>query len=135
MTMTMVVFVASLLAVMALGIPIAFALIMSGVALLLHMGMFDTKILAANLTPVLMPIVHKAGINPIYFGFMFVFNNMIGCLTPPVGTVLNVAAGVGKITMHDIIRCVMPYMWIKIILLLLLTLFPQLVLVPLSWFI
>jgi TRAP-type C4-dicarboxylate transport system permease large subunit len=133
--MTMVVFVASLLAVMALGIPIAFALIMSGVALLLHMGMFDTKILAANLTPVLMPIVHKAGINPIYFGFMFVFNNMIGCLTPPVGTVLNVAAGVGKITMHDIIRCVMPYMWIKIILLLLLTLFPQLVLVPLSWFI
>ncbi|KYZ76196.1 hypothetical protein AXX12_07060 [Anaerosporomusa subterranea] len=132
MTMTMVVFVASLLAVMALGIPIAFALIMSGVALLLHMGMFDTQILAANLTPVLMPIVHKAGINPIYFGFMFVFNNMIGCLTPPVGTVLNAAAGVGKITMHDIIRCVMPYMWIEIILLLLLTLFPQLVLVPLS---
>jgi TRAP-type transport system large permease protein len=87
------------------------------------------------LTPVLMPIVLKAGINPIYFGFMFVFNNMIGLLTPPVGTVLNVAAGVGKVPMEDIIKRVMPYMWIEIALLILLTIFPQLVTVPLSWFI
>jgi tripartite ATP-independent transporter DctM subunit len=87
------------------------------------------------LTPVLMPVVLKAGIDPIYFGFMFVFNNMIGCLTPPVGTVLNVAAGVGKVSMDDIIKRVMPYMWIEIVLLLLLTAFPQLVLVPLSFFI
>jgi tripartite ATP-independent transporter DctM subunit len=87
------------------------------------------------LTPVLMPIVNKAGIDPIYFGFMFVFNNMIGLLTPPVGTVLNVAAGVGRVSMDAIIKAVMPYMWVEIILLLLLTIFPQLVLVPLSWFI
>ena len=87
------------------------------------------------LTPVLMPIVNKAGIDPFYFGFMFVFNNMIGVLTPPVGTVLNVAAGVGKISMDDIIKNVMPYMWIEIILLLLLTAFPQLVLIPLYWLI
>ncbi|MDU4959175.1 MAG: TRAP transporter large permease subunit [Sporomusaceae bacterium] len=87
------------------------------------------------LTPVLMPLVHKAGIDPIYFGFMFVFNNMIGLLTPPVGTVLNVAAGVGRVSMDAIIRAVLPYMWVEIILLLLLTLFPQIVLVPLSWFI
>lgn len=87
------------------------------------------------LTPVLMPIIIKAGIDPVYFGFMFVFNNMIGLLTPPVGTVLNVAAGVGKVAMDDIIKGVMPYMWIEIILLLLLTIFPQLVLVPLSFLI
>lgn len=87
------------------------------------------------LTPVLMPIIQKAGIDPIYFGFMFVFNNMIGVLTPPVGTVLNVAAGVGRVSMNDIIRRVMPYMWIEIVLLLLLTIFPQLVTVPLAWFI
>ena len=87
------------------------------------------------LTPVLMPIVNKAGIDPFYFGFMFVFNNMIGVLTPPGGTVLNVAAGVGKISMDDIIKNVMPYMWIEIILLLLLTAFPQLVLIPLYWLI
>jgi tripartite ATP-independent transporter DctM subunit len=85
------------------------------------------------LTPVLMPIVQQAGIDPVYFGFMFVFNNCIGLLTPPVGTVLNVAAGVGKIPMDDIIKRVMPFMWVEIVLLLLLTLFPDLVLVPLKW--
>ncbi len=87
------------------------------------------------LTPVLMPIVDKCGIDPFYFGFMFVFNNMIGVLTPPVGTVLNVAAGVGNVSMNDIIKHVMPYMWIEIVLLLLLTFFPDLVLVPMSYLI
>jgi tripartite ATP-independent transporter DctM subunit len=86
------------------------------------------------LTPVLMPIVLKAGIDPVYFGFMFVFNNMIGLLTPPVGTVLNVAAGVGKVSLDEIIRRVLPYMWIEILLLLAFTLFPQLVEIPLRWF-
>ena len=87
------------------------------------------------LTPVLMPIIEKAGVDPIDFGFMFVFNNMVGLLTPPVGTVLNVAAGVGKVAMDEIIKRVMPYMWIEIILLLALTFFPELVTVPLYWLI
>lgn len=87
------------------------------------------------LTPVLMPIIEKAGVDPIYFGFMFVFNNMVGLLTPPVGTVLNVAAGVGKVAMDEIIKRVMPYMWIEIVLLLALTFFPELVTVPLYWLI
>ena len=85
------------------------------------------------LTPVLMPVITAAGIDPVYFGFMFVFNNCIGLLTPPVGTVLNVAAGVGKISMEDIIKSVMPFMWIEIVLLLLLTVFPEIVLVPLQF--
>lgn len=85
------------------------------------------------LTPVLMPIVKMAGIDPVYFGFMFVFNNCIGLLTPPVGTVLNVAAGVGKISMDDIIKNVMPFMWIEISLLLLLTIFPDIVIVPMQF--
>lgn len=85
------------------------------------------------LTPVLMPIVKMAGIDPVYFGFMFVFNNCIGLLTPPVGTVLNVAAGVGKISMDDIIKSVMPFMWIEILLLLVLTAFPDIVIVPMQF--
>ena len=56
-------------------------------------------------------------------------------LTPPVGTVLNVAAGVGKVAMDEIIKRVMPYMWIEIVLLLALTFFPDLVTVPLYWLI
>src|SRR5690606_13613116 len=46
------------------------------------------------MTPVLMPTVLQAGIDPVYFGVMFIINNAIGLLTPPVGTVLNVVAGV-----------------------------------------
>ncbi|MEN9769881.1 MAG: Sialic acid transporter permease protein SiaT, partial [Pseudomonadota bacterium] len=47
------------------------------------------------LTPVLMPLVRQAGIDPVYFGVLFIINNAIGLLTPPVGTVLNVVCGVG----------------------------------------
>ena len=45
--------------------------------------------------PVMLPIAVKAGIDPVYFGLMFVLNGAIGLITPPVGTVLNVVAGVG----------------------------------------
>ena len=51
------------------------------------------------LAPVLMPVVKAAGIDPVYFGVLFVINNAIGLITPPVGTVLNTVAGVGKISM------------------------------------
>ena len=62
------------------------------------------------LTPVLMPIVKQAGIDPIYFGVLFIINNSIGLITPPVGTVLNVVCGVAKIKMDDIIKGVWPFM-------------------------
>jgi TRAP-type C4-dicarboxylate transport system permease large subunit len=48
------------------------------------------------LTPVLMPVVKAAGIDPVYFGVLFIINNAIGLITPPVGTVLNAVAGVGN---------------------------------------
>ena len=54
------------------------------------------------LTPVLMPLVKAAGIDPVYFGVLFIINNSIGLVTPPVGTVLNVVAGVGRMKMDEI---------------------------------
>jgi tripartite ATP-independent transporter DctM subunit len=86
------------------------------------------------LTPVLMPVVKAAGIDPVYFGVLFMINNAIGLITPPVGTVLNTVAGVGRISVDAVTRGVMPFMLAQFILLLLLTLFPKLVLVPASWF-
>jgi tripartite ATP-independent transporter DctM subunit len=86
------------------------------------------------LTPVLMPMVKAAGIDPVYFGVMFVINNAIGLITPPVGTVLNVASGVAKVPMEDVIRGVMPFMLAQLAVLFLMVLFPQLVMVPLGWF-
>ncbi|MBP1154131.1 MULTISPECIES: TRAP transporter large permease subunit [unclassified Paenibacillus] len=84
------------------------------------------------LTPVLMPIVIEAGIDPVYFGILFIFNNVIGLLTPPVGTVLNVACSVGHTTMQGVMRGVWPFLLVHCILLLLLTLFPQIVLLPIE---
>lgn len=86
------------------------------------------------LTPVLMPLITHAGIDPVFFGLIFILNNCIGLLTPPVGTVLNVACGVGKIGMDDIMKGIWPFLLVETLILLLLTLFPQLVLIPLRWF-
>ncbi|HZY17930.1 MAG TPA: TRAP transporter large permease subunit [Ramlibacter sp.] len=85
------------------------------------------------LTPVLMPVVLKAGIDPVYFGVLFIMNNAIGLITPPVGTVLNVVCGVARITMDDAFKGVMPFFLAQLAVLFLLVLFPDLVLVPLKF--
>ena len=86
------------------------------------------------LTPVLMPIVKQAGIDPIYFGVLFVMNNAIGLITPPVGTVLNVVCGVAKIRLDEVIPGVAPFLWAQLAVLFLLVLMPAMVLVPMRWF-
>ncbi|MFT3963899.1 TRAP transporter large permease subunit [Propionivibrio sp.] len=86
------------------------------------------------LTPVLIPVIRQAGIDPVYFGVIFVMNNAIGLITPPVGTTLNVICGVAKVKMDEVIVGVVPFMVAELVVLALLTLFPSLVLVPLRWF-
>ncbi len=86
------------------------------------------------LTPVLMPIVKAAGIDPVYFGVLFIINNAIGLITPPVGTVLNTVAGVGKVGMDEVTRGVLPFMIAQFAVMFLLVLFPSLVMVPARWF-
>ena len=86
------------------------------------------------LTPVLMPIVKAAGIDPVYFGVLFIINNSIGLVTPPVGTVLNVVAGVGRMRMDEVTRGVVPFMAVQFLVMFLMVLFPSLVMVPARWF-
>ena len=86
------------------------------------------------LTPILMPIVKQAGIDPIYFGVMFIMCNSIGLHTPPVGTVLNVVAGVARLKLDEVVKGVWPFLLAQTILLFLFVLFPQLITVPASWF-
>ncbi|EWY36444.1 dehydroascorbate transporter [Skermanella stibiiresistens SB22] len=109
-----------LLAIMALVVVVGTAMDMTPTILIL--------------TPVLMPVVREAGIDPVYFGVLFIMNNAIGLITPPVGTVLNVVAGVAKISMEDVIKGVWPFMLAQLIVLLLLVLFPALVTVPAAFF-
>jgi TRAP-type transport system large permease protein len=82
------------------------------------------------LVPLLMPVVKLAGIDPVYFGLMFILNCSIGLLTPPVGTVLNVICGVGRVPMSVAVRGVVPFLLAYATLLGLFTLFPQLITVP-----
>jgi TRAP-type C4-dicarboxylate transport system permease large subunit len=86
------------------------------------------------LTPVLVPVVKAAGIDPVYFGVVFMINNAIGLITPPVGTVLNTVAGVGRVSMDEVTRGVMPFMLAQFAVMFLLVAFPQLVMVPARWF-
>ena len=86
------------------------------------------------LTPVLMPVVMAAGIDPVYFGVLFIINNAIGLITPPVGTVLNTVAGVGKMRLDEVTRGVMPFMFAQFAIMFLMVAFPQLVMVPARWF-
>jgi tripartite ATP-independent transporter DctM subunit len=109
-----------LLAIMALVVVVGTAMDMTPTILIL--------------TPVLMPVIKQAGIDPVYFGVLFIINNAIGLITPPVGTVLNVVAGVAKISMEDVMKGVWPFMVAQLIVLFLLVLFPALVIVPAKWF-
>ncbi len=86
------------------------------------------------LTPVLMPVVKAAGIDPVYFGVLFIINNAIGLITPPVGTVLNAVAGVGKVSMDEVTKGVLPFMTSQFIIMFAMVAFPDLVMVPARWF-
>ncbi|MFT4172034.1 MAG: TRAP transporter large permease subunit [Rhodocyclaceae bacterium] len=86
------------------------------------------------LTPVLMPLIKQAGIDPYYFGVMFMMNNAIGLITPPVGTVLNVVSGVARVDLDRVIKGMVPFLITETALLFLFVLFPKLITVPASWF-
>ncbi len=83
--------------------------------------------------PVMLPIAVKAGIDPVYFGLMFVLNGAIGLITPPVGTVLNVVAGVGRLSMHQVIKGVNPFLITYTLILAVFVVFPQIVTAPVAW--
>ena len=86
------------------------------------------------LTPVLMPLVKAAGIDPYYFGIMFMMNNAIGLITPPVGTVLNVVSSVARVNLDTVIKGMFPFLIAETLVMFLLVAFPQLVTVPARWF-
>ena len=85
------------------------------------------------LVPILMPLVNAAGIDPVYFGVIFIMTAAVGMITPPVGTVLNTVCGISRVTMDSALKGVWPFLLAEIILIVLLVIFPQLVTVPASW--
>lgn len=112
--------------------PTMLMLVIMGLVLVIGMAM-DMIPIVLILVPVLMPAVTAAGIDPVYFGVVFMLSCAIGLVTPPVGAVLNVVAGVTGARMIDLIKGVWPFLLAQCATLLLLILFPQLVLTPYRW--
>jgi tripartite ATP-independent transporter DctM subunit len=84
--------------------------------------------------PVLMPIVIVAGIDPTYFGVMFILVGTLGLIHPPVCTVLNVVCGVAKISLESATRGVWPFLLAEALLVFLFVAFPGFITVPMTWF-
>lgn len=113
--------------------PILLMLVIAFFVSLIGMAL-DFAAVILILTPVLMPVVTVAGIDPIYFGVIFMVTAAIGMITPPVGAVLNTVCGVAKISMEDAVKGVIPFLIAEFAILILMIVFPALVTVPASWF-
>lgn len=79
-------------------------------------------------TPVLLPVAMAFGIDPVFFGVMMTVNLMIGTVTPPVGLSLYIASGIAGVSILQICRAILPFLLIQLVVLMLITLFPELVL-------
>lgn len=112
--------------------PTLLLLVIMGAVFVIGMVM-DLTPTVLILTPVLMPLVEEAGIDPVYFGVLFILNTSIGLITPPIGNVLNVITGVSKLPFDQAARGILPYMFMLLGLLMLFIFFPALILEPFHW--
>ena len=83
--------------------------------------------------PILVPVVQAAGIDPIVFGVIMVLNLTIGLITPPVGTILYIGCSIADLSFGRVVKGVLPFLACEIIVLLLFSVFPQLISVPIGW--
>jgi tripartite ATP-independent transporter DctM subunit len=79
------------------------------------------------LTPILLPVVREFGLDPVYIGVIMVCNLCIGLATPPVGNVLYVGVGLGKIKLVELIKNIWPFLIMMFSVLFVITYFPNLI--------
>lgn len=96
--------------------------------LLLVLGtIMDMAPLIVIVTPILLPVVTKLGMDPIHFGVMLVLNLAIGLCTPPVGAALFVGCSIGNISIEKVSKSMLPFYLTMVVILLLITFIPTLV--------
>jgi C4-dicarboxylate transporter DctM subunit len=76
------------------------------------------------LVPIFAPVASAFGIDSLRFGFIFVLNVIIGMLTPPVGVVLFIVAGISGISMERMTRAILPFLALQLGVLILCIFFP-----------
>lgn len=77
-------------------------------------------------TPIFLPVAMALGMHPVQFGMVIVLNLCIGICTPPVGTLLFVGSGVAKVPVTKVIRPLLPLLGVMVLVLMLITYFPEL---------
>lgn len=98
-------------------------------AILIVVGMFiESNAAYIMLVPLFAPIALKYGVDPLYFGFLFVLNLVVGMLTPPVGVLLFVVSGISAIRISEVVANVWPFIVVQYAMIVLCLLFPPLVL-------
>ncbi|MGO3004770.1 MAG: TRAP transporter large permease, partial [Halomonas sp.] len=106
--------------------PFLLLLIVAGLLLLVGFVMDLTPAMVI-MAPMLTPIVTSVGVDPVYFGVLMSFILGIGLLTPPVGTCLYVGCGVGKVSMEQLVKAMLPYYAALLVVLVILIAFPGIV--------
>ncbi|MFA6505869.1 MAG: TRAP transporter large permease [Treponemataceae bacterium] len=106
---------------------IVFMLVLN-VLLLIAGTMVNASSAIVILTPILLPIAIKLGIDPVFFGVLATVNLAIGCITPPVGLDLFVASAITKVPVEKVVKAVMPFLGILLVDLVILSVFPQIIL-------
>jgi len=109
-------------------------LIVIAVFLILLGMVMDSTPAILIFAPIFMPLIKAAGIDPVYFGIVMVLDLMIGLLTPPVGTVLFVGCGVGNVSLNALVHKLWPFILLEYGVLFLFILIPELILIPMKWF-
>ncbi|MCE8001593.1 TRAP transporter large permease [Billgrantia ethanolica] len=105
-----------------------FLLLLIVAALLLLVGfVMDLTPAMVIMAPMLTPIVTSVGVDPVYFGVLMAFILGIGLLTPPVGTCLYVGCGVGRVSMEQLVKAMLPYYAALLVVLVVLIAFPGIV--------
>jgi C4-dicarboxylate transporter, DctM subunit len=107
--------------------PLVFLLVVNVLLLVLGCFLEGTTIILVIL-PVLLPTAQALGVDPVHFGVMAVTNIMLGLVTPPYGLLLFMMSKIAEVPLRDIVREVMPFLWVMIGALALIMLFPDLVL-------
>jgi tripartite ATP-independent transporter DctM subunit len=93
--------------------------------LLLALGtLMDMAPLILILTPILLPLVVKLGVDPVHFGMIMMVNLGIGLLTPPVGAVLFVGSAVAKLKIEAVVKALYPFFGAMLLVLAMVTYVP-----------
>lgn len=96
--------------------PNKYWLIFNIIILLLILGTFmDPTVIIIVMSPILLPVALKAGMDPIHFGCTLVIGSVIGLCTPPLGVCLFIVSIIGNISLDRVVRAILPYLFAAIL--------------------